>query len=906
VCQTCHSPKGFKAVDFVDHSEVFGVCSSCHDGFTAVGKSQNHVVTTQECSDCHTTSSFVNLNPDGTFDHTNITSGCSACHNGTVAIGTDSDPSPTGHPSISAECNACHTTVTFATPFPNHADPRVVVPSTCGQGGCHDGASVLANGDPILGKNSAPFPHPSTGNITQACDLCHSTNTFDLGNVFDHGVLARHSISCKSCHDGNNAMGVVQGHVAVAPAADCADCHHTSTFTGGFVDHQSTSVTSVACTSCHDGTIAPGTPTAPPVLVDIHAAAVAQTCDTCHSAGGSFALATIDHSGFGTVGNVTLPPQYTSCEQCHQDTVATGKPTGHLETVQDCGACHDPQRGDWFGGAYDHSSLSIIGSTSTPSCESCHNGTAAVGQSLAHVPEPVPGQDCLVCHGTSFVSFAVPTFDHAAASATSNCASCHDGKPHDGVVVVGKPVSHIPTSALDCSACHTDTSNGPGINGSALSGFKRADRFVGTVHPAFTTGCGSCHNGSYDNAIYGATGHPNDSVHATVLANNWECNACHSTTGGFLETNPVNHQDPVVKAQQCVSCHAAGRTTSPLGKTATHPQTSDTCQQCHQAGGSFVGGFDHTTLNPGGANQGVACTSCHDGQTATGKPSVHLPTTRDCQACHTGRPPATTSFAGGTFDHTGPEMVARRCMDCHNGTIALGKSQGHVATNSDCAACHSTTTFVGATGFDHTGVTSGCQSSGCHTANNPTVTDVTDDPNPLPHIPITNGTEVDCYNCHKNAGGTFAGAIMNHAVVTFESCESCHDGNHDGANAAHIVTPKGPNHFVTGVAACSSCHTSTTAWTAITYRHVTNGGYPGDHSTKKVTRCAQCHNNTPANANISTFPSTKLASDNATPYGTTCAACHESQSAKKHGKPVPVRYLGCGNSGCHRVSSSSF
>ena len=44
---------------------------------------------------------------------------------------------------------------------------------------------------------------------------------------------------------------------------------------------------------------------------------------------------------------------------------------------------------------------------------------------------------------------------------------------------------------------------------------------------------------------------------------------------------------------------------------------------------------------------------------------------------------------------------------------------------------------------------------------------------------------------------------------------------------------------------------------------MTGGGYPGDHSTKKVTKCAQCHNNTPPNANISTFP-------HAT-YGTTCA-----------------------------------
>jgi hypothetical protein len=258
-----------------------------------------------------------------------------------------------------------------------------------------------------------------------------------------------------------------------------------------------------------------------------------------------------------------------------------------------------------------------------------------------------------------------------------------------------------------------------------------------------------------------------------------------------------------------------------------------------------------------------------------------------------------SSFAGGTFDHSGPEMIGKQCMACHNGSIALGKSSGHIATNADCGACHSTATFANATGFDHTGVTNGCQSSGCHSSGTAGITDVTDDPNPLPHIPIVSGSgEVDCYHCHKNAGGTFANAVMDHSVVTFESCESCHDGQHDGSNAAHIVTPKTSNHFVTSEASCAACHTSTTAWTAIKYTHPNGSGYPGDHSTRRISSCAQCHTNTPANENISTFPSAT--------YGQTCATCHASDGTRKHGNPLPSRYWGCGDSGCHRVSSSSF
>ena len=131
--------------------------------------------------------------------------------------------------------------------------------------------------------------------------------------------------------------------------------------------------------------------------------------------------------------------------------------------------------------------------------------SAATGQSLTHVPLPTAGQDCLVCHDTGFTSFALPTFDHAAAGITNNCASCHDGKAHDGVIVIKKPAGHIPTSA-DCSTCHADTTNGPGVNGTVTSGFTNADPFVNTVHPAYTTGCRTCHNASYDNAIYLAQG----------------------------------------------------------------------------------------------------------------------------------------------------------------------------------------------------------------------------------------------------------------------------------------------------------------------------------------------------------------------------------------------------------------
>jgi hypothetical protein len=259
-------------------------------------------------------------------------------------------------------------------------------------------------------------------------------------------------------------------------------------------------------------------------------------------------------------------------------------------------------------------------------------------------------------------------------------------------------------------------------------------------------------------------------------------------------------------------------------------------------------------------------------------------------------------------------------MQCHNDSIAVGKTKfgtfTHIATNSDCGACHGTTTFANATSFNHTGVTTGCAASGCHMSGTANVTDAADDPNPLPHIPILNGSaEVNCYSCHKSAGGTFANSSMDHSVVTFEACESCHDGRHDGSNTAHVATTKSSAHFVTSVAACASCHTSTTAWTPVTassYKHLPNPpGYipvvpaaTGNHSATKVKTCVQCHTDTKVgtvtvkgNADISTFPSAT--------YGSTCAVCHLSQYKNGHGG-TPTTKQNCAQSGCHKITSSSF
>lgn len=131
MCQTCHTPQGFNIIPFADHQEVFGNCSQCHDGVTAIGKSPFHRPTEAECDDCHNTTAFLELRPDGSFDHSGINRVCTSCHNGAVATGmtpTVNDTPPGTHPDTDSECGYCHTTESFQNPYPDHTGPDVVGP----------------------------------------------------------------------------------------------------------------------------------------------------------------------------------------------------------------------------------------------------------------------------------------------------------------------------------------------------------------------------------------------------------------------------------------------------------------------------------------------------------------------------------------------------------------------------------------------------------------------------------------------------------------------------------------------------------------------------------------------------------------------------------------------------------
>ena len=55
-CDSCHITQGWGIVMRVDHSEVRGVCNTCHNGIIATGTSIGHPETgATPCNSCHST-----------------------------------------------------------------------------------------------------------------------------------------------------------------------------------------------------------------------------------------------------------------------------------------------------------------------------------------------------------------------------------------------------------------------------------------------------------------------------------------------------------------------------------------------------------------------------------------------------------------------------------------------------------------------------------------------------------------------------------------------------------------------------------------------------------------------------------------------------------------------------------
>jgi hypothetical protein len=924
MCEACHTTFGFEIPIYTDHLEVFGSCSVCHDGILAVGQSDSHVKTSIECDSCHNTDSFLNLRLDGGFDHIGITRDCNVCHNGIVATGkhdghidtngdcyichiTDNFQDATfdhsnivdgcvtchddgtaigkdqalNHPVTSDNCEVCHNTDTFN--LGGVFNHNIIDEETQPCESCHDGNHEAAgargitdtaihtnaiNGGVDCGAchNTRDFlpafvdhtsaavigvdvpvrcdschnntdavgkPSPNHMPTNEDCDVCHTPGNFATGQ-FDHNPTVVDPVTCDTCHDDVIMAGKPGNHLPTTD--DCRVCHGTDTFSGATVDH---SVIFDNCATCHNGNAATGKEDADPTHIP-----TSDDCSSCHVYGVAFTPSTF------------LAGVHTSiisdCQDCHGE-FATDKPRRtHIPTLDDCSTCHVTN--SFVGATFNHTGIDR-------GCEGCHNGrftTAACtikGKTVDCIinGEPVlvdhipTNQDCYLCHTVD--AFTPSTFAHLGIS--GNCDSCHDGT-RDATGAIGKTSvrSRHPDTTADCGVCHS-TADAPGTNAPSFSVY-----FID--HTDLINNCttAGCHDSGTDEGIYAAS-----NAHGPTNGN--DCELCH--TAGAAWVPAVFDHSNLPRNPQCDSCHGVNATGKDAKTNPAHITTTEDCDVCHNTT-TFAGAtFDH---------QGIVdnCASCHNGDTATGKPNNHVPTNGDCLECH-----QTTGFIPATFDHVG---IVDNCQSCHDGVLATGKRDAvnHISTNQDCGVCHNTTGFIPAI-FDHSGINSNCARSGCHGSG---ATGKSQN-----HL----ATNLDCSSCHTTA--TFVGGTWDHTGITGD-CVSCHDGNIATGNS-----PQGlRDHFIT-TRDCNVCHT-TRNWAANNYNHLRNGDYPGDH--RANLGCKQCHKQNNQNIN---YPASDQRLDGF------CAGCHENDFRREGdhiggNNGTVYQNRNCGQSGCHRVSDRNW
>ncbi|MFB3813540.1 MAG: cytochrome c3 family protein [Terriglobales bacterium] len=517
--------------------------------------------------------------------------------------------------------------------------------------------------------------------------------------------------------------------------------------------------------------------------------------------------------------------QGVTCHQCHTRMVFTN-------IAKTCSECHaDIHRGQFGARCQECHTVNgwqvsvkeikqhinrfpLVGAHAAVECASCHKG-AASGQFAGL------STDCFSCHSSDFQT---AVFDHRAAGLPPACVACHSvdtwlGAKFDHGRFTGFALTGMHAS-LDCMACHT---SGRYVKASADCFSCHAREFDSTANPnhvqaQFPHDCGLCHStatwqgATFDHA---SVGFPLTGAHATL-----QCVQCHSS--GYTRTST-----------DCASCHLNdyNGTTNPNHKLSNFPTN---CAICHTTTAWQPASFDHskTRFPLTGAHTTVQCAQCHAGGRYTGTPTncdaCHLneynsttnpnhkaagfPT--DCSICH-----STTSWAGATFDHTktgfpltgahatlqcaachtsGYTGTSAQCVSCHLNDYNRTTNPNHQSAGlpTDCAVCHTTTTWSGAT-FDH--AKTGFALTGAH-------------------------VKVSCVSCH--VGGRYAG--------TPTDCYSCHKTEYTGTTNPNHVAAQFPTN-------CAVCH-STAGWQGATFNHTWFPIYTGKHAGKWTT-CGDCHVN---------------------------------------------------------------
>jgi hypothetical protein len=900
-------------------------CASCHTaGFSSftnwsMGTTGHSFVTASSCSSCHTNgASFYNASLVTFIDHSTYTpapaptntSDCSSCHNTTSFFGSTGghDSTPAGIQSAKNNCASCH--------------------NAGGTGKMFTTGVHIPSGTPT-----------AKGDAGQ-CDVCHTTSysTFTFtGAVISHtpGTAYPNGTTCTVCHSGTYAAteGVKSlpngnpGHIAIPGGKDCSACHSTSNFTGWVTSDVHTAVgagatsTTTKCDSCHGsgklfvGTTIKNLPAQPAAHINFNASV---DCVACHNSLSSFTSWTMGATGHAAANA-------GSCASCH-DTAASvpasvvKKPAtgtnGHIafNTNTTCDSCHGTgysSFGTWLMGTTGHSLVSAS------SCSSCHTDTAKfynvslvtfVNHSTFTTPVPSNTSDCSQCHSTTTFADSTSGHDQTAngiAANTNNCTSCHKaggtGKMFtDGVhIPSGKPTAK--GAAGQCDYCHTagySTFSFAGATMNHTSGYVSGTR------------CDACHIPAFASEGVKSTA---ATTHISIPSGS-DCAACHKTTTsftGWLTSDVHTAVNAGTSPYTCASCHDSSKSYTavvikPSAATAHISYNAGVdCSVCH-TGATGLTTFTSWTMGATGhSNVATAvplCSSCHDTAasvptTVVKKPAMGMgPTSHityasgDCTQCHK----TTTTFTGWLPADVHAAVTAAACSSCHSPTTATFynvlslvtfPASGHTfgSSTSDCATCHTKTSFLGATnGHDltTTGISNAaknCATSSCHsTSGFGKVFTSAHIPSSTPGAVINSGGIGQCDNCHTASytSLSFTGAVISHTPGTAYSsatkCSNCHSGTYAATEGVKSLPATGHIPYTLGTSLdCNSCHKTTTSFTG----WLTSDVHTAVNAGTSPYTCASCHDSSKTYTAVVIKPSAATAHISYN-TGVDCSVCH--------------------------------
>ena len=830
-CESCHANAIFKGTP--------KACANCHGVGTAIratSKPSDHILSSDQCGACHTPIAW---KPAVNFDHTQVRGSCSSCHNGVQAQGK-----PPNHIITDLECDACHTTLSWSGAMFTHQGVNG------GCAACHN--NVSAAGPPA---NHIPI---ASGAAATPCEACHSPSNFSTwqGGTINH--LAVTALSCASCHETANYLGM---HASTNTTA--ADSRPNTTLDP---KHPATG----DCGQCHDTTTFANSALRPANHIPTNA-----PCVQCHTTAGNYALYSV---------------------------------TGVHQGVTDCLACHGPGTGP-FAGPPPSNTITIVG---WPGNNHIPIGSLGCNGSGCHTTSNVnPGGFKLGSANISNPTLNV-TGHTTVSAAVSACQTCHESAPYLGMVAGTSTTAgdSRPMAALDprhpasgdCGGCHaTSPTFSVNQNSNALPA-----GHIPIAPPAFGTqpGCAQCHTSAGNYAVYSVS-----AVHQGVGG----CLACHGPTVATtflnvtLVTTPANHIP--IGSLDCngSGCHSTGNVnpggfkigtaniSSPTLNAAGHTTVASAapCSSCHETAAYL--GMLPSTAPPGADSRPTAfdakhplppgeCGNCHvtTPTFATNllptapKPANHIPTTAVCAQCHT------TPGDFSQYSVAGVHQGATGCLACHG--PGTGPFAGPPPSNI--------ITVVGWPGNNHIPIGSlDCNGSGCHTISNvspggfrigagsagniasPTLT-------VAGHTTLAAGGVSGCVGCHETA--QYLGMAPSTASTYGDSrpqakdpahppggeCSGCHSTAPTFSTNQSGSAAKPKNHIPTN-AACAQCHT--TAGNYAVY------SVTGTH--QGVTGCVSCHGSTV----------------NTTFYNVTMVTTP--------GNHIPIGSLDCNGSGCHGTSN---